>query len=894
MSSLRLVPVVRPLLAGSVVSAMVLSLASAAQPAMQVVRATAAGQPLLANGGFELVVEGKPAQWQAAPQGFGLAPEAGRGRSRALVCENTDPKAWQGASQTLRLNRARTAPLVVRGWSKGEGVDGSSDSDYSLYVDIICADGTPLWGQTGDFHCGTHDWEQREFIILPEKPVQTLTLHCLFRRHAGKVWFDDVSVEELEPQAGTVLYQGAAVQLSRRAAKASGKAATLATQDGLRLGLRGQSVVSLQVDGREMAAPGPAGFLARDVAANSDFHAFEAGACRALGLKLETQFEARPDHLVVGGRVTDTRGEERAITLVFALGLDAVGWQWGEDLRRARRIEGAGEFSHQVAVRCGATGTLSLYPLGAVYNDQCGLAVALDMAHPAQYRLAYHAGARQLLMAYDFGLASEGGGRGTRGPGATRRGGAAEFRFVLYRFEPRWGFRAAFQKFMAIFPDQFAVRSREQGIWMPFTDVSKVEGWQDFGFKYHEGNNNVAFDDQHGILSFRYTEPMTWWMPMGKEVGRTLAAALRVRDELASGANQQSRRLAQAAQSAGMCDEQGQPWVLFRNEPWCNGAVWSLNPNPHLPGPLNAATVHWDQTIKRRLYGEGANGQLDGEYLDSLEGYVTAELNFRREHFADSTVPLTFATDTKRPALFKGLAVFEFTKWICDDVHRLGRLTFANGVPYRFTFLCPWLDVMGTETDWLRGGQYQPASDAQMCLWRTMSGQKPYLLLMNSDYDAFAPELVEKYFERSLFYGMFPSMFSHNAADNPYWQNPKWYNRDRALFKKYQPLIKRVAEAGWQPVTHARCDEPRIFVERFGPGADGTVYLTLFNDTAKPQSGALAADIAALGFKEPPAARELIAGQRLDQSGATWPLSLKAQEVKVIELAPPRVNTPPQ
>ena len=51
--------------------------------------------------------------------------------------------------------------------------------------------------------------------------------------------------------------------------------------------------------------------------------------------------------------------------------------------------------------------------------------------------------------------------------------------------------------------------------------------------------------------------------------------------------------------------------------------------------------------------------------------------------------------------------MFEFTKWFCDDVHRLGKLTFANGVPYRFTFLCPWLDVMGTETDWLRGGKYR-------------------------------------------------------------------------------------------------------------------------------------------------------------------------------------------
>jgi hypothetical protein len=54
-----------------------------------------------------------------------------------------------------------------------------------------------------------------------------------------------------------------------------------------------------------------------------------------------------------------------------------------------------------------------------------------------------------------------------------------------------------------------------------------------------------------------------------------------------------------------------------------------------------------------------------------------------------------------------------------------------------------------------------------MDLLRSMSGAKPYLLLMNTDYDRFTPDLVEKYFQRCLFYGMWPGFFSHNAADRP-------------------------------------------------------------------------------------------------------------------------------
>jgi hypothetical protein len=121
---------------------------------------------------------------------------------------SADDTSWLGASQTLTLNRTNTAPIIVRGWSRSEEVSGGSDNDYSLYVDIVYQDGTPLWGQTGNFRDGTHDWEQREFVIAPEKPIRSLTLHCIFRGHSGRAWFDDVEVSEAYAPAGSVLFQG--------------------------------------------------------------------------------------------------------------------------------------------------------------------------------------------------------------------------------------------------------------------------------------------------------------------------------------------------------------------------------------------------------------------------------------------------------------------------------------------------------------------------------------------------------------------------------------------------------------------------------------------------------------------------------------------------------------
>ena len=302
------------------------------------------------------------------------------------------------------------------------------------------------------------------------------------------------------------------------------------------------------------------------------------------------------DHIVVEGTVTDTRGRDRAVTLLFALPIDAAGWRWDDDMRQGRIIAGEGEFANTVSVQCGATGTMSLYPLAAIHDDRSGLALALDMAHPAQYRLVYHAGTRQFFIAYDFGLVPE----------TERCPGGAEFRFVFFRFDPRWGFRAALQKLAQVFPEYFRVRSREQGLWMPFTDISTVRGWEDFDFKYHEGNNNVPWDNSHGVLSFRYTEPMTWWMPMEKGRPRTIAEAIATRNQLIRGGKGNQGEMARVSEVAGMTDESGEPSLLFRNEPWCDGAIWSLNPNPALPAAAAVRERHargserGDRILERR------------------------------------------------------------------------------------------------------------------------------------------------------------------------------------------------------------------------------------------------------------------------------------------------------
>ncbi len=839
---------------------------------------------LLQNGDLEQAESGKFPHWSPWTDGYEVSAGRGRGGSTGAGCRAVEPGQF-GLMQTLQLDQSSPAPVVVRGWSKAEAVSGRPDAHYSLYLDVYFREGEPLYGQHSPFDTGTHDWQQRTVLVFPRKPIQSINVYALFRSHAGRVWFDDFQAHQWEPATafgdggwtgrGVASFDGLPLAIAP-APEPVREGSMYASEDGLTLGYDWEDgrVSALRLGGVDLrAAQVPSGFLVRDVAADSGFHGFHKGTCSDLKLKLTAEFAGGRAHIRVSGTLLDTSGEDRAVTLLFALPVDALGWVWHDDLRRQRAIEPGLEYLNAVNVRTGATGLMSLYPWAAISNHTSGLAVGLDMSSPAQYRIGYNAGTRQFFIAYDFGLAPE-----------TRNfPHSAPFAFVIYRIDPEWGFRSAARKFYSIFPDHFLCRSKDQGIWMPFTDVSTVQGWQDFGFKYHEGNNNVPFDDEAGILSFRYTEPSTWWMRMPDTVPRTEEGVMKHLQASRSSGDRSLRGRAQALELSGSRDRQGRLQYLVRNTPWCDGAVFSLNPSPFIPGD-SEARLYWNDEVKQRLYGKGAKGVQDGEYLDSLEAYVTATENFNRRHFHYVTVPLTFSSGSKQPVIHKIFSIYEFTRWLSEDLHRMGKLLFANSVPHRFSFLCAWLDVMGTETNWVRDGQWRPSTDADLSFKRTMCYQKPYLLLMNTRFDPFTPDLVEKYFQRSLFYGIFPSMFSHNASEDQYWRNPTWYNRDRHLFKRYIPIVKRVAEAGWEPLTHARSSNAKVYVERFGPDRAGNVYLTVLNDSAETEKATITVQLEPLGLKEVGDVRELVADEdpAFEQSAGTITFD--------VELAPDQVR----
>ena len=92
----------------------------------------------------------KASAWQPYETGFAQTNDV-------FVCDNGTAAGRRGVWQHVELNQKAPQPIVASVWSQARGVSGGRDSDYSLYLDLQYADGTPLWGQTANFATGTHD-----------------------------------------------------------------------------------------------------------------------------------------------------------------------------------------------------------------------------------------------------------------------------------------------------------------------------------------------------------------------------------------------------------------------------------------------------------------------------------------------------------------------------------------------------------------------------------------------------------------------------------------------------------------------------------------------------------------------------------------------------------------
>ena len=854
-----------------------------------------AGANQMVNAGFEDGAQ----HWQGWKEGFERVEGAGARSGNACArLTSQDLKLEHGVCQRVELSQKEPALVIVEAWSRAEDVSGAANDGYSLYVDAQYMDGTHLWQQTASFPTGTHGWVRRQVAIMPAKPIRFLLVYGLLRQHTGIAYLDDFTLHM--PEQGGI-FDGIPV-----AARGLGRALEprarlkLSTRDGLVLELdEAGRIVTVGKDSRStntQLTP-QSGFFLRDAAAESAFVRPAmvvkedgdgirlSGTWQEAGLVLEARLTAVGDRIAVAGSVTDTTGRDRCVSVYFALpfGLDRAVW-W-RDVSDGRGVKPDAQHGHWTNIGVGANAFVSKYPWCAVTTPREGLSLYVPMDQPQVMRMGISAGL--LYIAFDVGLS----------PKATKTPCRAAFEFGLYRHDSAWGFRSAAQRYYDFFPQCFTKRVESEGIWLITRSIKAIENPEDFHFKFHEtGARNDPFGAKLGILSFRYSEPWRWRQRYSKERGggtpeqRTREGSLAELDRRLTSTDLRIRRHSWAVKGAVCHDEDGKPVVYTEDAPWGTSALFVCNANPALPlvGPdqVNQAFCFYSPKIAQERYESGVDPEQDGEYIDSVEGFRWPRVqNYREEHFAHTDGLLTFGTRSRCPCILTAFSHWAFLRYTGEDLHRRGKLMFGNALPTTFYYFAPYFDVLGTEHGWIRrDGTWSPEAEERTNYRRALCYRKPFLMLLNTDFDHLTYEAVEKYMRRCAFFGLFPSMFSSDAYHNRYFDDSKYYDRDRPLFRKYIPIILDMAKAGWFPVPHARCPNGAIRIERFGEGP--RVFLSVMNtDTQAPQPAEISFDRQAMGLPgREPEVTELFSGRQVPSVRGRLSVDIAPDDVAVLRL----------
>jgi len=653
-----------------------------------------------------------------------------------------------------------------------------------------------------------------------------------------------------QSEGPTITFDSNPVNLAPVVQPEVGKRLLLSTTDGLSLAFSEQQgfITELTVDSSTLspfAVTAASGFFVRDVAAQSDYiHVggtltqtnrtiTHTGEIDSLDLTFNATYKATADSITIHAMLTNLQERERAVTLYFALPVDAMGWSWGDDIRNSRPITGTDEFANLGGILwtydVGATGTVSKYPWAALNTTDAALALAVPLDQPRLVRLVYNPQTAQFYAAFDLGLS----------PLTTKFPNQATIDLQLYRVAPENGFRAATQAYYDHFPAAFARRisPADEGLWVAFADLSTVPRLDEFGIGVHElGNEHqLEFDESAGILAFRYlSEPWSHWLP----ITTTAINAEHYDDAItylqSTLANPLLEERSIATLNSALFDEAGRYQYEATDEPWCHGvggcALFLVNPDPDIRPTISQTTkasLDWNPEIQN-LYTTLPT--LDGEYIDSLPNEGN-RLNFRTDHWPAADIPLVYRKSDQRVGLLEFFSVNEFMRWVAKDVWAMDKLMMANGAALEMPWGADLVDFSGQETNWLtEEGAFAPIDDTGLSYRRTLMSQRPYSFLMNTDFEQFDSDLVERYFQLSLFYGFYPSMGLDIPSGALYWEKAELYERDRPLFQRYIPLIKQLNQAGWQPVTHATTSDEAVLIERFGQWPD--LYFTLRNSAA--------------------------------------------------------------
>ncbi len=556
------------------------------------------------------------------------------------------------------------------------------------------------------------------------------------------------------------------------------------------------------------------------------------GALADLSLSLDATFTTAGDSVRVDGTVNDTTGKDRAIGVQFALPLDLTGWTWYDDAEDKKAIT-AGALNRRTYKSVSGIGETSIYPWSALSGPDVGLSLGLPLDQGSRVFILQHdQNLPATSVTYYFGLT----------PDAGVHPSSATFSFVLYQHDPAWGMRSALSRYYQLFPDSFTKRPVYEG-YLNYANLerfdrdthqlviesSQFDDASDFGEGY------AFLDHAHGCYDYRQMPTTDTSMPSDQSV----VAWLQGQEASVPKNVELIKRLVYDDKGAIAYIADTQYWQAHQGYNNTDQPGWGLNFRVDDDPGVSSARSDEFRTLAEKYGADPNKRDWDSMFTaDAIEGYManSTQLDFRREHFKTTVLPLTFDRDSLDPAMPNGIWDFhkQTTKPLTDQYHIV---VYGNSNDYEQVFTVPFVDVPMTEGEWdvANPGRLDRflRAVAFRKIWR-------YWHAWGTDggYADSDPVRVQHQLRRGLGNAVFPPIYSLGAA----------LEAHRGLMRQYVTAIEELSSAGWDPLTYAHSDSPGV--ERFGAYGDGELHFTLRNNSDNAVDTVLAVDRNALGIED--------------------------------------------
>ena len=773
------------------------------------------------------------------------------------------------AIYTYTLNQSTAKLIRLSAESYSQGVVTSPSIWYSLRFDVTYNDNsTELYSHVP--FTGSSSWESKEIIFCPQQPIKQVKVYVMLYNLSGTAWFRNIT---LQVDNG---------------------------ENNYNFGKFDDTVVFNQTTNE--------GYLIKQFGANENWYEITNGQT-GQNWSLEAESSLCDGFTIHTATITNTGSNERAGVLAYRIPVSGGNVKWcNPDMRTFNTTNSYNiEYYDELASR-GKGQTSSKHLWGGVVSDTNGYAIAIDPEYPCQFKIRYSACNQELFIVFDLGFTSSGSAQDN-----------ATVKFVTWNFDPTIGMRQVVNDYYKLYPDAFcdciAKRNGEHGIWWFLKDLSdnSISNIKDFGFKFHQQPpaNEVIYDDYNDILSMIYVAPWELFI-YGADLPGWPEPSYADVEQLVNNLYNNGDLTAIGIVNSGSKDSNGR-YRYLTTAPWSPTMIrFQCNPAPGIRPNIYDASIPSEYNAYRSEWGDPSLQTLltlpntwDGIMCDNVtNGYLglcaeNTPIDYDSTHFCKMNTPLTH---DKNGVVGIGLEmmIWEYFKGVSQDMNNLmdadGRLRIilANGSPP--SFVACKLDVHGTEIVWDLNNGWVPSSETVMLEHRMKAGRKPLIFLMNPYEHNIGPgsdwmnnAKTQKFFARCCAFGIMPSFGitdGGNSTGMLYFNNPVFFETlnpstipsnmtDRNLFQKYIPIIKKLSEAGWEPLRQATVNDNDVFLERFG-----SEYITVFNPTADTKNiviNYLPASINMTG-------KELVTGTDISWLNGKVSLTISPEQVAVLEI----------